>query len=75
MPLPPSEIMEWSRGMRIRLTPFEFALIRRLDAAVLPILNKKPDGEPGQNDVDAKDVAGVSALFVGLKARAAAKFG
>lgn len=60
--------------MRVEMTPFEFALIRRLDAAVLPILNRRSDDAPGSTEVDVNDVARVSSLFAGLKARAATKF-
>lgn len=73
--LQPSEIESWARQMRIIMTPWEFALLGRLDAAVLPILNKKSDAAPGVSSVDPRDGAAVSALFSGLKARAAAKFG
>jgi hypothetical protein len=73
-PVQPSEILSWAKGMNIAMTRWEFSTLRRMEAAVIPILNrKKPDDGP-VNEVSATDTAGVSALFAGLRARAAAAF-
>jgi hypothetical protein len=66
------EIYAWTRLMGVRPTPWETSVLRRMDAAVLSVLNKQSGSE---KDVSAKDAAGVKSLFVGLKARAAEVFG
>lgn len=54
------------------MTAFEFALLRRIDRVVLPILNKtKPSGKESEPDVvSVRDTAGLKSLFAGLKERA-----
>jgi len=56
--------------MGVRPTPWETSVLRRMDVAVLSILNKSSK----EKDVSAKDTAGVSSMFSGLKARAAEVF-
>lgn len=64
------EIDAWTRLMGVRPTPWETSVLRRMDAAVLSVLNKPSGGK----DISAKDAAGVKSLFAGLKARAAEVF-
>ncbi|MFO1126375.1 MAG: hypothetical protein U1E25_14600 [Methylocystis sp.] len=65
------DIAAWSQLTRAAPTPWEISLILRIDRAVLPILNR-PREE--QTSISVKDVDGVSALFAGMRARAAEVF-
>lgn len=58
--------------MGVRPTPWETSVLRRMDAAMLSVLNKQSSGG---KDISAADTAGVKSLFAGLKARAAEVFG
>lgn len=73
-PVQPSEILSWAKGMNIAMTPWEFSTLRRMEAAVIPILNRKKSDDAPANEVSVTDTAGVSALFAGLRARAAVAF-
>jgi hypothetical protein len=72
-PISFAEIDAWARVMQTGVTPWEAGLIRRLDAAVLPVLMTAPTTESGHASV--KDVKAVESVFAGLKARAAEVFG
>jgi hypothetical protein len=67
------EIDAWTRLMGVRPTPWETSVLRRMDTAVLSILNGKQSSS--EKDISAKDTAGVKSMFAGLKARAAEVFG
>lgn len=60
------EIDAWARLTRSEPTPWEIGLIRRIDAAILPKINKTGS----KQEIAATDAQGVASLFGGLKARA-----
>lgn len=66
-PITFGDIDAWARLTRLSPTPWEVALIRRIDSAILPRMNK-PAGSG--KEISVKDTAGVVSLFAGLKARA-----
>lgn len=74
-PIQPSEIISWAIGMNVALTPWEFGTLRRMEAAVVSVLNRKRDSEDSHTEVPASDAKAVSTLFAGLKQRAARAFG
>lgn len=64
------DIAAWSQVMGLRPTPWEVSVIRRMDIAVLSVLNKAS----GSGEVPVTDTKGVSSIFSGLKARASEVF-
>lgn len=71
-PISFSDIDAWSRLTRSDPTPWEVALIRRIDAAIIPVLNGRSSRPT--NAVSVNNVEGVAALFAGFKAKAKEKF-
>jgi len=71
------EIAAWDALTGARLTPWEVELIKRVDSAVLPILNTKDSDREQEPDTvaAADDIAGVRSVMSILKARAKAVYG
>jgi hypothetical protein len=77
LPISFGELAAWSRLSCAEPTPWEISLIRRIDMAVLPILNAKDKGDDKEPDTvaAADDIAGVRNVMSILKARAKAVYG
>jgi hypothetical protein len=68
-----ADISGWAHVTRAAPTPWEVALIRRIDAEILPRLNS--GSGRGHNMISADNIAGVDALFDRIEARANRVFG
>lgn len=75
LPISYAEIAAWDALTGALLTPWEVSLVRRIDTAVLPILNAKKGAEDAEVEVDANDEVGVKSVFANLKSRARGVFG